>query len=152
MRPTLFLTLLFVLSIFNACEDKDEQNWTSLPPETQEGKGTMGCLIDGKLWATNEWDNGFMAEAPVRAYFYRESYYKEGKTYCSISAMKKDKTNISILISTPDIEVGKEIKASAYISKHTTFYTSQNPYIYLTKFDTINHIISGKFSFEATNN
>ncbi len=100
MKPTLFLTLLFALSIFNACDDdKDELNGTSLPPETQEGKGTIGCLIDGKLWATNEWDSGFLAPAPVRAYFYRESFYKEGKLYCAIGARKKDKTGVFIDIN-----------------------------------------------------
>ncbi len=154
MKPTLFLTLLFALSIFNTCDDdKDELNWTSLPPETQEGKGTIGCLIDGKLWATNEWDNGFMRQAPVRAYFYKESYYKEGKTYCTIGAEKKDGTFIVIDINTANIKTEKKISAEAGVGMgYLNFYVSKEPYIYLTKFDTINHIISGQFSFEAINN
>jgi len=36
-----------------SCE-KEVKEWTELPPETQKGANTIGCLVNGELWATSK--------------------------------------------------------------------------------------------------
>ena len=42
--------------------------WTELPPKTQTGANTMGCLVDGKLWATGKLPGSFKFPAMSARY------------------------------------------------------------------------------------
>ena len=52
--PLLFLTLLLCGLLYTACRkpnpDPPITEEEKLPPATQEGKNTFGCLVDGKAW------------------------------------------------------------------------------------------------------
>ncbi len=157
----LSIAIALLLSAMIGCEEAEEKNWKKLPPATQKAKNTIGCLIDGKLWATNYWSKSFWppSNPSISAEFYNKAIYNPNnigyhKVYCSLYAEKKDYSCISINIASPNIEIGKKLKGDIIIGlNHKDFnvFISKNPYIYLTKFDTINKIISGRFSGIAIN-
>ncbi len=155
MKKFIFFSAIALLALVTlGCEkeEKEEKNWTSLPPETQEGKNTIGCLIDGELWATNYWidDKKFINPFSMYAHYKGPYFGPDKMIFCKISAIKKNQTSIKIFISTPNIQIMKPLKGIAFFNKNTEKrFISENPYIYLTRFDTINKIISGRFSFEA---
>ncbi len=129
MKKFIFFSAIALLALVTlGCEKekKEEKNWTSLPPETQEGKNTIGCLIDGELWATNYWGLVNIMHANMYADF-------------SIQNMGDGK----------DV-LGKKLKGElSFQLKNLQFFISKEPYIYLTKFDTTNKIISGRFYCKA---
>jgi len=47
-----FSLLFFALSVFRCEDEKPKTELEKLPPATQEGKGTFGCLVNGKAWVT----------------------------------------------------------------------------------------------------
>jgi len=47
MKVSGILMALMLLFVFNQCSWKDVGS--ELPEETQEGKGTFGCKVDGKV-------------------------------------------------------------------------------------------------------
>ncbi|RTQ52465.1 hypothetical protein EJV47_05490 [Hymenobacter gummosus] len=49
-RRTLILPLLALALLSGGCKDVADAIKPKLPDETQEGKGTFGCLVDDKLW------------------------------------------------------------------------------------------------------
>ncbi len=148
----LFSAIALLLSAAIGCEEKNEKNWKKLPPATQEGKNTIGCLIDGKLWATNYWGLIDIMNSNISADFSIKNMGEGKDVYCNIFAAKKDYTSISILISNSKIEIGKKLKGElVFQSKGLQFFLSKDPYIYLTKLDTLNHVISGRFSGKVIN-
>lgn len=60
LRPTTFILALLCLTapfMYNACTTSDKDPLVkpepTMPPATNEGKNTFGCLLNGKLWLTN---------------------------------------------------------------------------------------------------
>ena len=49
----ILFTALICLLCASSCKENEKKVWTELPPATQTGENTMGCLVDGKLWATS---------------------------------------------------------------------------------------------------
>lgn len=48
------MLLIILLANADGCKDdpKPKTELEKLPPATQEGKHTFGCLVDGKAWVT----------------------------------------------------------------------------------------------------
>ncbi len=98
---TMFTILAFAsLSFITSCDVFDKE--PELPPITTEGKGTFGCLVNGKL---------FLPNAPLG---YGSGVYAELQTYpdtlgisiyVSNSATKQ--TLVIFIYDTPTLEVGK---------------------------------------------
>jgi hypothetical protein len=126
---------------------KPKTELEKLPPETQEGKNTFGCLVDGKAWVTR---------TSIDAY----AYYQEG--VLSIGAFIDENNTsqgIGFIIRTQELmniiyplnnsqehfaEFGDNILKCLFTT--TDIYFGQ---INLTKFDQTQLIISGTFEFEA---
>ena len=51
-KSVLLILLASFLSLIS-CEEK-EKVWTELPPATETGANTIGCMVDGQLWATGK--------------------------------------------------------------------------------------------------
>lgn len=145
---TILLTLLLSFGTWSCEKDEKEKNWTSLPAETQEGKNTIGCLVDGKVWATNYWGNRHWMSKSTQVIYYKNS---EKSYYIKILAYKKNDTAISIWILNKKIKIETKLNADFVFKNELGNYDAIRGMggVYLTKFDTINRIISGKFSFEA---
>ncbi len=149
--------LALVLSSFSGCEDVDT---TILPAETQTGKNTFGCYVDGALFL-----NPGKSYLNIGASFYRDtsSVHNFYGSIVDIYAKYNDKY-IHIGIDTFQLNKKIMITQADYTYFADTIYKTPYdytyceyecigrniPYVYLTRLDTINGIVSGKFEFELT--
>lgn len=132
-------------TIFDDTNPKTELE--KLPPATQTGKNTFGCLVNGKAWVT---------ETSVDAW----AFYQEG--VLSISAqLENNKFDQGISIGLIDNSLQmKEYILSTYptnfgqlgdFQSNCGYQTSLNHSgkLTITHLDPLNFIISGVFEFEA---
>lgn len=124
---------------------KPKTELEKLPPETQEGKNTFGCLVDGKAWLT-------------RTSIDAQAFYQEG--VLSITADLSEKAQgISITIRDSDIKTIEYVLESEPIA-YALFgddvencgYSTTSMFkgkLLIKKIDKVNFIISGIFEFEA---
>ena len=162
------LLLLMTLSIFYSCS-KDDNYKDGLPAETQEGKGTAGCLVNGNVFIPKG-NNQF---GPKLSCFYQrdQNGFHLG---LSISAKGKNETrsvsvatNSEALIENTIYDLvertlddtnnyntnfGQFIINSAHGSSNQFYTTNLNKgELKITKLDTLQKIISGTFWFDAIN-
>lgn len=144
--------LLLIFLLINSSSCTHENNEETLPPITQTGQNTFGCLVNGVVWR-NEGSAAFAStNLNVTA----------GSKILKIGALK-NANNIDqvvfITINTP-ISVVKyffntenqqagfnDMVDSCY---YTTDSISSTGTLEITKFDTINYIVSGIFNFKAS--
>ncbi|RIH65998.1 hypothetical protein D1164_06955 [Mariniphaga sediminis] len=149
----------FILFTAGSCEKEDED--PQLPPVTQTGEDTFGCLVNGDIWLP-ELVIAFPTQPRVSAKLVREFGYRmweiganqgaESSFYFGIheDSLKVGKVNIST-----DEVYGRGIGLH-YFSKNyemTSFAWQKGLPVQftITKLDTVNKIVSGIFSFDAIN-
>lgn len=172
MKHKLFFiitALLFVCLTASKCKkDKIPENPVDqLPPETQIGANTFGCLVDGKVFVPK----GSPFSGPILTCYYQYIYYPSPTGYVfQVSA--KDKSTSSIINA---VNVGFDstilIEGKTYVLKelyrggavgnyrHLINITIDDYFTYnpssgeltIEKFDEINQIVSGTFWFNAVN-
>lgn len=146
-----------------SCGDDDNNTIISvLPPATQTGENTFGCLIDGEVFIPDA--GNCLGCIDVSA-----SYeFVDGKYYLAISGVydrNNSMKNISLfsppIDSLEEIEYplksyenGIEYSAEVGVVNNTvskSYFTSneQPGLLTITKFDESNKIISGTFEFNA---
>lgn len=140
----LSMTLVCLLCA-SSCKENEEKVWTELPPATQTGENTMGCLVDGKLWATSKLPSSTIFHAMLATYkFYREDsvaleFYAKGK-----------EGSIAFYLENPKIGANKTYVGCSFNINSTCFVKADNvPGLYITKLDTENNILSGRFAFDV---
>ncbi|HDR52806.1 MAG TPA: hypothetical protein ENN90_14505 [Mariniphaga anaerophila] len=149
------IILLFSFFAAGSCEKENEE--PQLPPVTQTGAGTFGCLVNEEVWnsepllfgsplgaSNNQWeDKRWIIDAV-------------GNDYTIILEICKDSVinGKSILkgISEEGCSNGTVHRKNSH-SGISTFRTSNNSIgeILITNYDTINEIIAGTFYFDAFN-
>jgi hypothetical protein len=155
----IFLFFAIVLTLCG-CNNDDNKNET-LPPATQIGANTAGCLVDGEILIPKGNNNIFQC-------FYQ---LVDGEYYFSISFRDKS-SNISkactIISRKADIEQGKSYLLNIGNSDDVVGYGGEynigitEPFSYdtnsvtigeltITKLDFTNNIVSGTFWFDAIN-
>jgi len=129
-------TLFFLLLALCACEDffvkreKPKTELEKLPPATQEGKDTFGCLVNGKAWVPKS----FMDAGPD---FWRDWIYIR-------AGVAVDGQIQIIRIEIFDIDQGlKTYELSAEPERCAEFYNRPNSCEYKT--------ISGKLTVTSLN-
>ncbi len=140
---------IFLCSLSNCKKDPDPT--PQLPPETQQGKNTFGCLVNGKVW---------LPKGAGLVWGIQSQYYT--------GIISIFTTNVE-LIPRPYIQLqfARVYKDTAFTIKNYTnekdfqrfYYSEENTYYYpvngytgqfhLKKLDTINHIMAGTFWFDA---
>jgi hypothetical protein len=66
---TLWLLLLALCSLFAACKkDSPQDELSKLPPATQTGANTFGCLVNGKAWVAQT-DCKFLCDPAFKIYY-----------------------------------------------------------------------------------
>jgi len=138
------IILFLILSSLTACE---EAEITILPLDTQLGNNTFGCYVDGKLFIR-----------PYHNNTWGEAFYDRATKKVSVIAKSKDNRSISFIITDTQLYnnnivdratysfLSDTVKTSEGIQYKTNNYSKINAeYVNLTKFDTINHILSGTF-------
>ncbi|WP_286922762.1 hypothetical protein [Proteiniphilum sp. UBA5375] len=70
MKPVQFilLTTLMCLWCASSCKKNEPKVWTELPPATQTRENTIGCLVNGELWATGKLRGSFKFPAMKAEY------------------------------------------------------------------------------------
>ena len=154
------LILLLWLPVLAACK-KNEIN--ALPPATQEGRNTLGFLLDGKAWVP---DGGglFVSIKPVEG-GYQANYIDTLRNNIWIRAVRKDGAGLDVYLRnvskvgvyqlnqitqlTPTILV--PLNYAYYHDAKGNYLTNSNHTgtITITKADTIGKTVAGLFSFTA---
>jgi hypothetical protein len=127
-----------------------------LPPETQTGANTFGCLVDGKLLVPYSDDSGYEPlikelQSPYGGLFRaRGNYYKDKRSYLSCGFTMKYIQKAGIYQLTPNRNNPNfEITDGAIASIGEEYFYMLNPKstftVEITKFDQKNYIVAGRF-------
>ncbi len=148
----LFTALLCSCISLKSCtlsdnDPKPKTELEKLPPATQEGKNTFGCLVDGKAWvievsthAPSYYQVGVLS---ITA-FLNNNYFDQG---ISIIILEANLTETEyILTEYPQIFGRLRDYNSNCEYLTSTLYTGR---LIITHFDQTNFIISGTFEFEG---
>ena len=152
MNKLICFSLLALL--FSQCECDDEIGKETLPPATQTGANTFGCLVNGKIWLPRGDDGTYTLDLSYDPTFNDGTFDLRAKRYVSDSQLQyiiifsdslsaigdfpiKEKTHQVVTFSDGD---------SCYYStdEQETFCTGT---LSITRFDLANGIISGEFNF-----
>ncbi|MCL2027827.1 MAG: hypothetical protein FWG79_04990 [Bacteroidales bacterium] len=147
MKPKNQKTLLLgiVASLCLAVECQKEEFFETLPPETQTGANTFGCYVNGELFVMNP--NAIMFAAS-RTLYNRETEILD--IFINTGLLTGD-GQMRLLID-GSLE-GRSIFLTAYFSPSGThlscpgFAYEKCGSVNITRFDTINRIVSGTFNF-----
>ncbi|MBS1497296.1 MAG: hypothetical protein JSU03_02985 [Bacteroidetes bacterium] len=166
-RLLTLLILLFTVSLTaSKCKkDKTPDNPVeALPPETQTGANTFGCLINGKVFLPQ----GQLLSGPFLkcAYQYLNNTYSKGYFFQLSASDESNSSDVfGVGIFTDSLALTQGLfplidnqKGNAYgtyfrfnYPSSTTTYTKNNlpGILTITKFDEINQIVSGTFWFSV---
>jgi hypothetical protein len=148
-----FLFIILFHAMFSLQQCKEDPSplteLEKLPPATQSGKYTFGCLVDGKAWVPEGY-TGAVADYQLGALSIFTGL--DNDDFSSLIQLHVDEVNLQ--------ETTYELKEPTLNSDHARYYdyvascefftSNTNPgQITITHLDKINYIISGTFEFEA---
>jgi len=145
MKAIRWIILVSFLGLFcmTSCE-KEIKEWTELPPETQKGANTIGCLVNGELWATGKLPSYTKFHRMIATYV----NYGRDDVHLSFSAEGKDGI-IGFTLMNPKLGNNNSKVFCSFDSIPGCIGVADNiGGLYLTKMDTHNHILSGRFAFD----
>lgn len=153
----LTLTFAVALTALSDCDRKDPQPKTELeklPPATQEGKYTFGCLVNGNAFVTK---TSLDISAVYQDGLLQISAGIEGSKIQTINFFIYDSNVVPGNYELKD-SLGNEAKYllfdkdSGILCEYVTNSSSDNQgNLELTKFDQFNLIVSGTFQLRLTN-
>lgn len=158
------LTILLLILILSSCSSDDKTKVISeidkLPPATEIGKNTFGCLLDGKAFTPDKSNNSLQCSYEIidgEYYFYiRASRETSATTNASVYIIS-EKKQISQgatydLVELADGNLYGAVSTSIYsngITTMTTGKTSQTNSGKLTITHLSNQVVSGTFFFNV---
>ena len=120
------ITIVLTVALCCACNGEDfSADPTLMPPATQTGANTFGCLIDGWIYTGQRY-------GPDHKASYYPAYNEDEKATVHVYVWVDTNTSISFNIIDP-----KE--------KNITVYSALERIVNITRFDLKNRIISGTF-------
>jgi len=138
MKTNIFkITVVVILLIVTAHSCKQENPAPTLPPETQEGKHTFGCYVNGELFVPS-W------KAASFGYPSLQANYRISSNSLTIGASG---LNGFFTLTVYPEENNKQIQAWITYNNRSRTYKDTGT-IVLTRFDLDNLIVSGTFSCE----
>ncbi len=157
---SIWLSLIALLSIFAACK-KDKTDEEQLPPITQTGANTFGCLINGKIYIPK----GFEQNKPnfnmiVDPGFNNGSlgiitFSKNGSSTARLSfgsdSIKSTGIYPIYLNSRSSFNYSQDVDGNQQCLTIGKYTPSANGWIKIAIYDLVNRIISGEFEFQFTN-
>lgn len=145
MKPIRWIILLSFLGLFcmTSCE-KEVKEWTELPPETQTGANTIGCLVNGELWATSKLP-GIYKFPPMKA------EYRDYGNYIHLDFYARGKEGrMGFFIKNPKLGSNSgRVSCGFDLYPECTVLVYDFAGIYITKMDLENKILSGRFAFDV---
>ena len=145
MKTKTTLTALLAFLLLTASECEIEQDFTKLPPETQEGKNTFGCLINGEIFVKGS--APWMHSQINACYFNTQEMLSVGAWLHPSGYMRLD-------VQKPIIGEQNNAYLCSYCSENYNdnflcFGGKNIGIITLTRFDTVGLVVSGSFSFDG---
>jgi hypothetical protein len=164
---TSFLLLLFALLCFAQCKKEQKAPLEQLPPETQTGANTFGCLVNGIVFKPG---GAQLSGGSLQANYQNLGNIPGGGYHLRIAAISRysnGNESKSIGLFTDSLQI---VEGGEYILSDTEgpafalygYYKVTPPVVYdfettflysgklkISKFDPINQIVSGTFSFKA---
>jgi hypothetical protein len=140
----IFLNILLAAISLSACDSCEDEIPTELPAETQTGANTFGCYVNELLFIPKLHDWKFTTFYDI------EAIYSRNYNYLSIESYSPGLGSIEIKLNNPT-EYNPTLINQIYFRSYTDLlncvsYQSYNTgNITLTKFDTVNFIVSGTF-------
>jgi hypothetical protein len=163
MRSLLLAVLLLIILSSSCRKNKASNPVDQLPPATQSGAGTFGCLVNGKAFLPK----GNPLGGPILSCAYQ---YIDGGYYFQLKGLDKGSSanyGVGIFTDSLKIQTGaiytlsvRNKKEQAYglysISKiqGLTNYTTNSTdtgQLKITKLDETNRVVSGTFWFDGVN-
>ena len=168
LKPYTFYLLLSLILIMGMKCKKDETGIEALPPATQEGKNTFGCLVNGEAFTPK----GSNLGGPILSSYYQYLNTSTAQGYFFNVSANKNENNIakSVNLGANNVLIGE---GKTYILKNhseanetygrfgitsgsgnTNEYLTKNIFrgeLYVSKFDESKQIVSGTFWFDAVN-
>jgi hypothetical protein len=157
-KAQFYISLLFLVAILSSCKDEPIQPIDILPPATNEGKNTFGCLIDGEA---------FIGNAGWPAFDVSATFNTDSKRFALQGATRSKNDNLSQIgfifyLSEGPGSYGFDIVGdtqSSYINYDSNvscsiyYHNPDNPgSVIVTHLDTFNRIASGTFEMDLINN
>lgn len=149
----LLLAFSFLLTTSMKCK-KDKSDTPGLPAATQEGKNTLGFLLNGEPWKPQ----GFNGTANLSIYY--DEGFRGGVFNISAYKLFENDTRERITIASDSVQnpqkiiVGRKNFTVIFRNKNCDFESNNNTlvdgYCEITKIDKINKIFSGVFEFKLT--
>ena len=164
MRHKILLIILLMLTHFS-CKKRIAEP-LKFPDETQEGKNTFACYVDGKEFIAVMPAITVYSLHPITANYYTQAidFYKAGSLFVQgIDATVETPADGSIAIQKMNLFGTGDFPLS-YIDSCTQPYTcdasffynyevgnyfAQNGKLTITRLDTLNKIVAGRFYFTA---
>ncbi len=152
----MLLLLPLCLLLAFSCKKKDVAPIDQLPAATQEGKMTMGCLVNGKAW-TPKGNNG-----TLRLGFIYEPGYANGSFSLGAYRLLSDTDQEFLTIGGSNLNSqrefsldGSDVSLASYMRLTAGgvcfYYRESEVYregkLVITRLDVPNHIIAGTFEF-----
>jgi hypothetical protein len=154
---------IFLALVLMAASCKKEEEIDLLPPATQSGKNTFGCLVDGKAFLPKKKFNPHPAKG-----FKLEVIHNEG-WFCQIFGLRDVSEGLFEVIMHTDsllLEEGKTYSLASGIGEVTGSYVhyqrgsmyeymtdgaAHTGQLHVTRFNREARIISGTFWYDAVN-
>jgi hypothetical protein len=140
---TLLLGIFASICLATQCEKEPDPE--KLPPETREGKGTFGCYVNDVLFVKRA--NSLMQSRPLTARYSGET------DILRVSCLGDDLSQIGFEINNPREGENRIIFLGYLIplvdTGCRTFACENCGHVFITRFDTINKVVSGRFEFSG---
>ncbi len=162
---------VFILAFFSliafSCKKHKSDPISQLPPETQTGENTFGCLVNGQVFVPKG-----PSLSPIltcyyphlntdysKGYFFQVYAKSKGKD-CELSSISIDTDSLTIQ---EEQEIALKLITKGGAAGRYTYYPDCSLFINYTtdslntgkllikKFDSVNQIVSGTFWFNAIN-
>jgi hypothetical protein len=171
MKFLILITLSFVCFGSSCKKNKISDPSDQLPPETQTGANTFGCLINGEVFKPGgasltggslACNFQYLGVGPNGGYFFRLAAISRNNNSGESKSVGLFTDSLKILQGVEYILIAPKIKGTAYALYG---YTRDNPLaiddyetnsinigkLQIKKLDTVNQIISGSFWLDAVN-
>lgn len=158
MKNVTYIFCLYLLIGFACCKKKDAilKTEPTMPPITSEGKKTIGCYMNGKLWVLD----GYKSYVDCNYYPWHDAPSLYG-TFAVKAHCDKDESYITMQLHNRVFSTGKYLLYTSSDLKDGLMCTTQsfyenfsidsNNFINISRLDTINRIASGTFQFKVIN-
>ena len=159
---TLWLLLLALCSLFASCKKEPVDELSKLPPATQTGANTFGCLLNGKAWVAHT-DCKYLCDP---AFKLRYDNSEGGNIFASVILSNSENIKQSMSFAIDSTNTKTYFNYQVLGTKHMGFTFSDNNLfngcgfifsadsttstigiINLSRYDLQNGVVSGTFEF-----